>query len=804
MRVLKFGGTSVGSPEALRRADGIVRAELATGGLVVVSALSGTTDTILNAIQSAAKGDLESARQQQVKLRQRHLAVAQELGLLEVVEPAWTPLLQRLEGLLEGMGLLWEASPRARDAALAVGETLSAHLVAALLGGTFRDVRSVMRTDGRHGSARPDLAALRVTSEAWRQEIRAGALIVTQGFLGSGPDGATTTLGRGGSDTSATLLGEALRAEEVQIWPAGGGVSRPDPSRVGEARPLTVMSLREAAALSAFGAKVLHSDCLAPVARSGLRLVVGNTHRPQASRTEIVREAPPRRPGEITSVAYKEGLSLLRFPGHAPLEDVLQAALDLEEAGAVRYGLLNAPDGSLLAVRPETPAATACLDALVNAGAQREDGWAVVALVGEGLREDPAAAIRILAVLGHEPVGGLLTSNSSISVAFLVPEGRLGQLVPRIYARCIASDPRADLAAAWEPLDLCLLGVGLVGRQVLVQLRLLGERLPGQAARIRLTAVANSKRMLLEPGGLDPATALETLQLQGDPLDLERLKRWAKASGAKHPVLVDCTSSEAVAEQYEAFVEAGFHLVSASKKANSGPLSAYRSLREALARRGRCFQYETNVGAGLPILGPLRDLRNGGDQILSLEGILSGSLSCLYGMLEDGVPLSEAIGKARDAGFTEPDPRDDLSGLDVARKALILNREMGGDLELRQVEVAGVLPSSFDQSGSVESFLERLKTLDEPFAQNLQALRREGKVLRFVARVESEGARVGPVALALGHPLIAIKGGENALSYTTEAYQPRPVLVRGYGAGAAVTAAGVLADVLKVAVEVRA
>ena len=289
MRVLKFGGTSVGTDVALRRAVAIVRAELPRSGLVVVSALSGTTDAILEAMDLAARGEGEGARSRHSIIRQRHLAVARELGLLESLQAFLEPLFERLAALLEGMGLLGEASPRARDGALAIGETLSAHLLAALLGAEGAssrcvDAREVMHTDGRHGRAQPDPVAIRTACAPWRKEILEGAILVTQGFLGVGPDGATTTLGRGGSDSSATLLGEALGADEVQIWTDVDGVLSADPSLVPDARPIPVMSLREAAALSAFGAKVLHADSLAPLARSHFRLVVANTHRPAAKR----------------------------------------------------------------------------------------------------------------------------------------------------------------------------------------------------------------------------------------------------------------------------------------------------------------------------------------------------------------------------------------------------------------------------------------------------------------------------------------------------------------------------------------
>ena len=438
MRVLKFGGTSVGSPEAVRRAADLVEAECRSGGLVVVSALSGTTDTLLGAVEAAARGSLPEAQQIQRTIRERHDAVAEALALA----PPWEPIFQRLGALLEGMGLLWEATPRARDAALAVGETLAAQLLAALLAARgspapFRDVREVLKTDDRHGRARVDLEATRQACAPWRRELRQGGLIVTQGFIGGAPDGATTTLGRGGSDTSATLLGEALGAEEVQIWTDVDGILTADPSLVGQARPIPCMSLREAAALSAFGAKVLHADALAPVARAGFRLVVANTRRPAASRTTIARDAAPGHPGPITSVAYKEGLVCVRLPAGEDLERLTRAALALQEAGSSRFGLLATPEGGLLLVRPETQAAWAHLADLAASGLACEPGWAVVALVGEGLQEGRGAALGLLSALRTEPVAGLLAGDTGVSLAFLVPEGRLPTLIPHLHRHCI-------------------------------------------------------------------------------------------------------------------------------------------------------------------------------------------------------------------------------------------------------------------------------------------------------------------------------------------------------------------------------
>lgn len=451
IKVLKFGGSSVGSPEALIRAAGIIESELPGGGLVVVSALGGSTDQLLKATARAAAGEGQEARRLLTELRRRHEAQAQVLGLsAEVAEP-WGGLFDRLENQLAGITLLQEASPRTKDLVLAAGESLSAHLAAALLRrrglpASFAEARKVLHTDGRHGAARPDLAEIHATSFPWRHRILGGELLVTQGFIGAAPDGSTTTLGRGGSDTSATLFGEALKAEEVQIWTDVDGILSADPSLVPEARPIPVMSVAEATALTAFGAKVLHADSLAPVARSRFRLVVANTHRPEASRTEIRPDAPDRQAGEVNSVAYKEGLTLLRLPASAGLlQDALERAALLEEAGALRFGFLATPEGALIVVRPETPGARELLKRWRREGLDLEEGWAVVALVGEGLRHDPAARLRLLAPLSDEAIGGLLAGSSPISTAALVREDRLAKLIPALHEAWI--EARAEASA---------------------------------------------------------------------------------------------------------------------------------------------------------------------------------------------------------------------------------------------------------------------------------------------------------------------------------------------------------------------
>ena len=441
VRVLKFGGTSVGSAEALRRATTIVRGEIPGGGLVVVSALSGTTDSLLHALRLASDGDLPEAKSAIRTLQTHHESVARDLGLLADLEEVWAPLFRRLSGLLEGVGALCEVRPKTKDAALAIGETLSAHLAKTLfcslgLKATFAEARDVIKTDGRHGCATPRPAAIRAAATPWKLRIQKGELLVTQGFIGTGPDGSTTTLGRGGSDTSASLFGEALAATEVQIWTDVDGVLSADPSLVSNARPILQMSIAEAQALSSFGAKVLHAGCLAPVARARIPLVVANTHRadgPEASRTTITVDTPWREPGSVLSVAYKEDLAMVRLPPEEDLARAIQLETELREAGATRFAFLAGPEGTVLVVRPEGPRCESILANLGEDGFSVERNWALVALVGEGLRATPDAALRLLAPFQLDRIGGVFSGASPISLAFLVPQERLLDLVPRLH-----------------------------------------------------------------------------------------------------------------------------------------------------------------------------------------------------------------------------------------------------------------------------------------------------------------------------------------------------------------------------------
>lgn len=811
LRVMKFGGTSVaGAARLLAVADRTEEALREGRVALVVSAMAGETDRLLGGLAAAVEGTDDGTA---AAFQERHL---EECALLEGalgvagagrLRAALQPVFDEVGAHLSGVRLLRACPPETRAAVASAGERACAIVLAAVLEArsltcTALDPRHVLPCEGDPLEAQADVAGARERVRAWREST--GRLALMPGFYGGDASGRIVLLGRGGSDLSAALLAAALEADALDIWTDVAGVFTADPRWVPEALRLDALSYEEAMELAHFGAKVLHPRTLAPVRGPGIPVRVRHTFAPADPGTHILREAPPA-PHLARGLTLLRDVSLLTLagPGMPGVPGVAARAFGALASRGVNVVLITQASSectlSVCVRAHDAGAAVASLAAEFRAEVlahlvepvERIDGLAVLSLVGDGMRARPGVAAALFGALGDLGcnVVAIAQGSSERSISAVVTETDGVRALPGVHARFFDTLLRVDVHLA---------GLGLVGRQWLSQLERSRARWRERGVEVRLCSIATSKRWASDPRGLAPDAAEDALA-RGGAWSVDALLAQVRERRPAVGVFVDCTSSDELADRYGDLVEAGLHVVAASKRLNSGPLARYRALREKLQRHRRRFHYETNVGAGLPVIGPLHDLLAGGDEVLRIEGILSGTLSFVYGLIEDGVPLTEAVRRAREAGFTEPDPRVDLSGLDVARKALVLARELGAPFELDDVVLESALPAGCGTEGTLDEWWERLPAFESAIAETVAAHAAEGRVLRFVAVVEPSGCRVGPVAVDRAHPLAAVRGGENAISITSAAYSPRPLVVRGYGAGAEVTAAGVLADVLRIA-----
>jgi bifunctional aspartokinase / homoserine dehydrogenase 1 len=815
MRVLKFGGTSVGNADRMRGVAEIVAQQAYEGPLlVVVSAVGGVTDALLRgAEQAAAGGSVVPALARFHSVHREILdALRPEFGTQRAVEAEndLGALEREMEDLLRGFGLLHECPPTALALLSSLGERASCALVYRLLearghGARLLDPKTLIRTSGSPLSSSPDWPATREAFASLREAPP--AVSVLPGFFGGDANGRVNLLGRGGSDYSGAIAAWATDADLLEIWTDVDGIYSADPRLVSSAAVLPEVSYEEAMELSFFGAKVLHPKTIQPAREKKIPVRVRNSFSPENPGSLVHGNAAPAASG-VRGLTFLPGVSLVDVTGSgmAGVPGVAARVFQAMAAANISVILITQSSSELAislavgdadgsrAIQALREAFAAELAAGLLDSLQIRPGCAVVSLVGDGMRDR-------LGVVGTF-AGALADIGVNIvAVAQGSTERNISAVVAAADARRAVRHVHAQLFERRPELQLIVWGVGNVGSKLL---RKIGEHQAraGRRVELKLCGVANSKRCAFNAEGLDPAGWAASLDAATLPSCLDALLKELGHARLVNPVFVDCTSDGQVAAAYGRLFEAGLHVVTVNKKANSAPFEDYVRLHETSDLLKRRFFYETNVGAGLPVIGTIQSLLKGGDRVLRLEAILSGSLSFLLGALEEGVPFSEAVRTARDRGFTEPDPRDDLSGLDVARKLLILARELGAAIELSDVQVEGVMPPDFDASGGIDEFLAGLPRLDGLFEGRRARLVEEGKVLRHAAVVEAVNGgyhcRVGLEAVGPEHPLYAVRGGENAFSFLTEHYQPTPLVVRGYGAGGEVTAAGALADLLKI------
>ena len=828
-RVMKFGGSSVGAPDRLLRVIDVIAQGAAHGPVaVVVSAMGDSTDWLSEAVRTAAAGDGPAAERivdQVADLATTNgLMALKELSSREggvAASPRITPLVRELlaplRQVLHGVALLRECTAQTLDLVMSFGEQCSARVLAELLSargadGLFVDARDWNVTNDGFGDALVDWEASLARIDAQRPGWE-GRVTVHTGFLGMTPDGRTTTLGRNGSDYTATLLARGLGAEEVVIWTDVSGVMTADPALVNDAYPLARMSYMEALELANFGARMFHPRTMIPLIESGIAMRIQNTMSPDEPGT-VIDTAGDVELDHPTSVTSLENQALLdiqwnRLAHSARVGERVLRVLD--GAGVTVWMATQAAHGQAVAVvvpESQRERAEAAMNAELALELERRD----VQPVG---RRGPVTLLTLVAeAMGRLPniAGRFFHSLGAIGVNIRA----IGQGASERSISCVvdaADTPSAVRAVhaafnfAHEEVNLFVLGKGVVGGRLISQIHAQSELLEKQHdVQIRVAGMADSRGAVFAPDGLDPATAVEQLADAPAGLDLpailEQLRRLPV------PVLVDCSAADGMQDVYQEAFRRGVHVVAANKKPLTQSGETYHALKRSARAAHRAYHYETTVGASLPVIETLQNIVRTGDEVLLIEGSFSGTLGYITGELMAGVPLSEVVRTARDLGYTEPHPQDDLSGLDVARKALILARELGLSFEMADVQVEPLVPEALLAHTELEDFFAALKSHDATAAEYIAGLKAEGKTLRYLARVDprAEGGpvlAVGPVGIPAEHPATRLRGAEAFVAFTTRRYNEYPLIVQGPGAGGAVTAAGVLADVLRVAQTLR-
>ncbi len=811
MRVLKFGGTSVGTPESLARVKEIVTARQ-SAPIVVVSALSGVTDQLIRASRLAAAGDA-AFRGELAALRARH----HDVCAATVPDPARrTALLADLDGLLdrldricEGIFLLQVLPPKTAHEVMGFGEQLSARILATMLpGAVLYDATTFIKTR-RHGSlddVDTDLT-YKLTLDAFRGWAAAGSPAVVPGFIASDAvSGELTTLGRGGSDYTASLIAAALDAEQLEIWTDVDGFMTADPRIIKTSYVIDEMTYEEAMELCNFGAKVIYPPTLYPVCAKGIPILIRNTFNLKAKGTVVKKTVAPGSTS-IKGISSIDDISLITLSGTSMVGIVgvdsrIFSALAQEQISAFLVSQSASETGISIGVsRADVERARTVLEAAfareIESGAinpvEVRSELAAVAVIGENMKQHAGIAGKLFTTLGRNGISviALAQGAAESNISFIVERRQLRKSLNVIHDNFFLSE--------YQELNLFLCGVGTVGGRLISQIAQQRERLMRtRGLKINIVGIARSKCAVFDRGGIDLSRWQEVLQEQAVPSDLQRLKDGIIGMNIFNSVFVDCTASPEVASLYGDFFDHGISVVTANKIAASSDYANYRHLKDLARKRGVKWLFETNVGAGLPIIGTINDLCNSGDRILKMEAVLSGTLNFIFNTLSADIPFSQAVRMAKEQGFSEPDPRIDLSGTDVIRKLVILSREAGYKVNQEDVEKQLFIPDDFF-SCSEEEFWKRLPSLDAGFEEQRLRLAAEGKRWRFVAKMEDGKCSVALRPVENQHSFYVLDGSNNIILLTTERYNRHPMLIQGYGAGADVTAAGIFADIMSIA-----
>jgi aspartokinase/homoserine dehydrogenase 1 len=809
MLVIKFGGTSMGSTAAIESVKKIVSEKLNKENcIVVVSAMSGTTDLLIRCGRMAASGSEDWVELLQ-QLEQRHLETIKSIVPIQHQSHVLSftkTYFNELEDILNGVSLLKELSDRTLDRIMSFGELMSSRIIAASfvldgLPAVWKDARELIQTNARYGAAEVEFATTNLQINNYLQE--GNALTIIPGFIAREEGGTTTTLGRGGSDYTAAIIAGAVSASALEIWTDVTGIMTADPRWVANARTIPMITYKEAMELSHFGAKVIYPPTIQPVMHKNIPVWVKNTFDPQAHGTLIQSEnlptcEPIRGLTSINKIALLslEGSGMVGIPGFSKRL--------FEALATVRINVILITQSSSehsICVAIDASQATKAKTVIDNAFAYEikigsiepiaiEEDLSVIALVGENMKSHPGISGKMFGTLGRNGVNvraiaqGSSERNISAVISSLDVKKSLNVLHEEFFE------------TSYKQINLFIAGTGNVGKRLLLQLHQQQEfLLKHLRLQVNIAGIINSRNMIVPEEGL-MNTDIDAAFAEGVTADLDQFVDQMIQKNLRNTVFADVTANEKVASVYNKLLGKSIAVVACNKIAASSPYENYQNLKDLANSNNTRFLFETNVGAGLPVIGTLNDLRRSGDSITKIEAVLSGTLNYVFNYYDGSSPFASIVKKAQDEGFTEPDPRLDLSGTDVMRKIMILARESGVMLEMEDINNAGFMPASC-MTGSVDDFYKEMEIQESHFQALYKSANENGNKLKFVARLENGKASVGLKHIDPQHDFYHLYGKDNIVRFYTHRYPDQPLVIKGAGAGAEVTASGVFADIIR-------